>query len=120
MMIDEAHRTQSSDLGDNLFEAFPNATRIAFTGTPLITERHGEKKTHKRFGEYIDTYRLMDAVNDGATLQILYEGKTADSALNERHAFDEAFEDLFRDRSEEELLTIKKKYGATTVISPSP
>jgi type I restriction enzyme R subunit len=35
LMIDEAHRTQSSDLGDNLFEAFPNATRIAFTGTPL-------------------------------------------------------------------------------------
>ncbi|WP_443114742.1 type I restriction endonuclease subunit R [Herbaspirillum seropedicae] len=113
LMIDEAHRTQSSDLGENLFEAFPNATRIAFTGTPLITERHGEKKTHKRFGEYIDTYRLMDAVNDGATLQILYEGKTADSALNEKHAFDEAFEDLFRDRSEEELLAIKKKYGAT-------
>jgi type I restriction enzyme R subunit len=113
LMIDEAHRTQSSDLGDNLFEAFPNATRIAFTGTPLITERHGEKKTNKRFGQYIDTYRLMDAVNDGATLQILYEGKTADSALNEKHAFDEAFEDLFRERSEEELLAIKKKYAAT-------
>lgn len=113
LMIDEAHRTQSSDLGDNLFEAFPNATRVAFTGTPLITERHGERKTHKRFGEYIDTYRLMDAVNDGATLQILYEGKTADSALNEKHAFDEAFEDLFKNRSEEELLAIKKKYGAT-------
>jgi type I restriction enzyme R subunit len=113
LMIDEAHRTQSSDLGDNLFEAFPNAARVAFTGTPLITERHGERKTHKRFGEYIDTYRLMDAVNDGATLQILYEGKTADSALNEKHAFDEAFEDLFRDRSEDELLAIKKKYGAT-------
>ncbi|OEZ48392.1 type-1 restriction enzyme R protein [Janthinobacterium sp. MP5059B] len=113
LMIDEAHRTQSSDLGDNLFEAFPNAARIAFTGTPLITERHGEKKTHKRFGECIDTYRLMDAVNDGATLQILYEGKTADSALNEKHAFDTAFEDLFKDRSDEELLAIKKKYGAT-------
>lgn len=113
LMIDEAHRTQSSDLGDNLFEAFPNATRIAFTGTPLLTDRHGEKKTHKRFGEYIDTYRLMDAVNDSATLQILYEGKTADSALNEKQAFDEAFEDLFRDRSAEDLLAIKKKYGAT-------
>ncbi|GAK27508.1 type I restriction endonuclease subunit R [Serratia liquefaciens] len=113
LMIDEAHRTQSSDLGDNLFEAFPNAVRIAFTGTPLITDRHGEKKTHKRFGEYIDTYRLMDAVNDGATLQILYEGKTADSALNEKHAFDTVFEDLFKDRSDEELLAIKKKYGAT-------
>lgn len=113
LMIDEAHRTQGSDLGDNLFGAFPHATRVAFTGTPLLTERHGEKKTHKRFGEYIDTYRLMDAVNDGATLQILYEGKTADSALNEKYAFDQAFEDLFRDRSEEELQAIKKKYGAT-------
>jgi type I restriction enzyme, R subunit len=113
LMIDEAHRTQGSDLGDNLFEAFPNATRIAFTGTPLITERHGGRKTHKRFGEYIDKYKLMDSVNDGVTLQILYEGKTADTALNEKHAFDEAFEDLFKERSAEDLLAIKKKYGAT-------
>lgn len=113
LMIDEAHRTQGSDLGDNIFEAFPNAARIAFTGTPLITDRHGEKKTHKRFGGYIDTYRLMDAVNDGATLQILYEGRTADSALNDKAGFETEFENLFKDRSDEELLAIKKKYGAT-------
>jgi len=113
LMIDEAHRTQSSDLGDNIFEAFPNAARIAFTGTPLITERHGEKKTVKRFGEYIDQYRLMDAVEDGTTLQILYEGRTADAALNDKHGFETRFEDLFKDRSEAELLAIKKKYGAT-------
>ncbi|MEI6068456.1 MAG: HsdR family type I site-specific deoxyribonuclease [Methylococcaceae bacterium] len=113
LMIDEAHRTQGSDFGDNLFEAFPNATRIAFTGTPLITERHGERKTVKRFGEYIDCYKLMDAVNDGTTLQILYEGKTADTALNEKGAFDNKFEDLFKERTDEELLAIKKKYGAT-------
>jgi type I restriction enzyme R subunit len=113
LMIDEAHRTQGSDLGDNVFEAFPNAARIAFTGTPLITERHGEKRTHKRFGEYIDTYRLMDAVNDGTTLQILYEGRTADAALYDKHGFETAFEDLFKERSEEELLAIKKKYGVS-------
>ena len=113
LMIDEAHRTQGSDLGDNIFEAFPNAARIAFTGTPLITERHGEKKTIKRFGDYIDTYRLMDAVEDGTTLQILYEGRTADTALNDKHGFETQFENLFKDRSEEELLAIKKKYGAT-------
>ena len=113
LMIDEAHRTQSSDLGDNLFEAFPNATRIAFTGTPLITEQHGTKRTVKRFGEYIDTYKLMDSVRDGATLQILYEGRTADTALKDKHGFDTKFEDLFRHRSEEEILAIKKKYGAT-------
>lgn len=113
LMIDEAHRTQGADLGDNIFEAFPNAARIAFTGTPLITERHGEKRTVKRFGEYIDKYKLMDAVEDGTTLQILYEGRTADAALNDKHGFETAFENLFKDRSEEELLAIKKKYGAT-------
>ncbi len=113
MMIDEAHRTQGSDLGENIFEAFPHAARIAFTGTPLITDRHGEKKTHKRFGAYIDTYRLMDAVADGTTLQILYEGRTADTALNDKQGFENQFENLFKDRSSEELLAIKKKYGAT-------
>jgi type I restriction enzyme R subunit len=113
LMIDEAHRTQGSDMGDNLFEAFPNAARVAFTGTPLITEEHGSKRTVKRFGEYIDTYKLMDAVHDGATLQILYEGRTAETAIRDKHGFDEKFEDLFRARSEAELLAIKKKYGAT-------
>ncbi|MNV26423.1 Type-1 restriction enzyme R protein [compost metagenome] len=100
-------------MGDNLFEAFPNAARIAFTGTPLVTERHGGKQTVKRFGEYIDTYKLMDAVEDGATLQILYEGRTANTALRDKAAFDTAFEDLFAERSPEDLLAIKKKYGAT-------
>lgn len=113
LMIDEAHRTQGSDLGDNVFEAFPHATRVAFTGTPLITEKHGNKRTVKRFGEYIDTYKLMDAVNDGATLRILYEGRTADTALKDRHGFDTKFEDLFKKRSYAEIEAIKKKYGAS-------
>jgi type I restriction enzyme R subunit len=111
LMIDEAHRTQGSELGDNMFEAFPNATRIAFTGTPLITEKHGDKRTVKRFGEYIDTYKLMDAVHDEVTLQILYEGRTADTAIRDKHGFDEKFEDLFKDRTPEEILAIKKRYG---------
>jgi len=55
----------------------------------------------------------MDAVHDGATLRILYEGRTADTALKDKHGFDTKFEDLFKERSEEEMLAIKKKYGAT-------
>lgn len=113
ILQDEAHRTVNSDLGDNLFSAFPNATKIAFTGTPLITDRH-KTKTLQRFGtykDYIDKYKLQDAVDDGATVQILYEGKTADTALNEKSEFDRKFENLFKDRTEEELLEIKKKYG---------
>jgi len=119
VLIDEAHRTQSSELGDNLFAAFPNAARIAFTGTPLITDRH-KKKTWERFGGYIDKYKLQDAVNDGATIQILYEGKTADTAINEKHQFDTKFEDLFQDLSDEQVLAIKKKYGCTGDILDAP
>jgi len=146
VMIDEAHRTQSSDsegsFGDNLFEAFPNASRLAFTGTPLITDRH-TKKTIQRFGSYIDKYKMHDSVADGATVQILYEGRTADTAIKDKHEFDtqydafvedhvtaqmrkepnvelvrrdarrqqRVFEDLFKDRTDEEILEIKKKYG---------
>lgn len=110
ILQDESHRTVNSDLGDNMFAAFPNSTKIAFTGTPLITDRH-KTKTVDRFGDYIDKYKLQDAVDDGATVQILYEGKTADTALNEKAVFDKKFEDLFKERTEEELLAIKKKYG---------
>ncbi len=115
VLIDEAHRTQRSggeraSLSDNLFDAFPNAARIAFTGTPLIADHHSDP-TWKRFGvdahsAYIDKYRLQDAVDDGATLQILYEGKTAEVAIHGRAGFDRKFEDLFCDRSEKELLAI--------------
>jgi type I restriction enzyme R subunit len=110
ILIDEAHRTQSSTLSMNMFKAFPNSTKVAFTGTPLITEKH-KRRTHETFGSYIDKYKLQDAVNDGSTVQILYEGKTAETALNEKAEFDDKFEDLFRERTEEEILRIKKKYG---------
>ena len=122
ILIDEAHRTQrggqdKASLSDNLFDSFPNATRIAFTGTPLIADHHSDP-TWKRFGNnpeqpYIDTYKLHDAVEDGATLQILYEGKTADTAIYDKHGFDTKFEDLFKHRTEEEIKAIRQKYGAT-------
>ncbi len=44
----EAHLTPSWIKRINFFEAFPNATRIAFTGTPLITEQHANHRTVKR------------------------------------------------------------------------
>ncbi len=59
ILIDEAHRTQGGDMNDNLFHAFPESTKIAFTGTPLLTERH-KKKTHEKFGNFIDTYKMKD------------------------------------------------------------
>jgi type I restriction enzyme R subunit len=110
VFIDEAHRTQYGDLGNNLAVAFPNAIKIAFTGTPLITKRH-RQTTMERFGSVIDTYRLKEAQEDEAVLPIVYIGKTTNTALSHKDEFDEKFEDLFSGRSEEELEAIKKKYG---------
>src|SRR5690606_30698548 len=50
---------------------------------------------------------------DGTTVQILYEGRTSDTALNDKHGFESRFEDLFKERSEAELEAIRKKYGTT-------
>jgi type I restriction enzyme, R subunit len=113
ILIDEAHRTQGGDMGDNLFTAFPNAAKIAFTGTPLLTERH-KQKTHERFGsskEFIDTYKIRESVDDRATLDIVYIGKTSKDIIKSKEAFDEEFEDVFKERTKEEKLEIQKRYG---------
>lgn len=113
ILIDEAHRTQGGDMGDNLFTAFPNAAKIAFTGTPLLTDRH-KQKTHERFGdtgEFIDTYKIREAVDDRATLDIRYIGKTTNDNIKSKEAFDAEFEDVFKKQSKEEKEEIQKRYG---------
>lgn len=113
ILIDEAHRSQGGDMGDNLFAAFPNAAKIAFTGTPLLTERH-KQKTHERFGgtgDFIDTYKIREAVDDRATLDIIYIGKTSKDSIKSKQAFDAEFEDVFREQTEEEKTEIQKRYG---------
>ncbi|MCE5237810.1 HsdR family type I site-specific deoxyribonuclease [bacterium] len=87
LMVDEAHRTQSGDLGDNLFYAFPNAAKLAFTGTPLIVTEEGNQ-TARRFAGYIDKYKLHDAERDHAVVRILYEGKASNDWVGERATFD--------------------------------
>ncbi|MEQ9649058.1 MAG: type I restriction endonuclease subunit R, partial [Sandaracinaceae bacterium] len=109
VMVDEAHRSQSSALHANLLQALPNSARIGFTGTPIIM---GDKKrTHDIFGEFIDRYTIKEAEEDGATVPILYEGRTAEGAVSEGRDLDQLFEDLFADRTEDEREAIKRKYG---------
>ena len=113
ILIDESHRTQNNPFGlaGNLFKAFPNSSKIAFTGTPLITGKH-KRKTTDIFGTYIDTYKSKDSVRDGATLQIMYVGRKDKLDLLDKSAFDNEFSEIFKDKSEEELKEIKKKYGS--------
>jgi len=111
LLIDEAHRTQGGDMGDNLFSAFPRAVRIGFTGTPLLTERH-EIKTHERFGGFIDFYKFDTAVKDRATVEIKYIGKVSKDKLHDKERFDATFEDMFAQRTEAEKEEIQRRYGS--------
>ena len=118
ILVDEAHRTQAGDLHANLMRALPNAARIGFTGTPIIM---GDKKrTHDIFGEYIDRYTIKEAEQDGATVPILYEGRTAKGAIKEGASLDGLFEDLFREHTKDELEAIKKKYATKGQIFEAP
>ena len=115
VLADEAHRTQYGALGVAINSALPNAPKIAFTGTPLIRS----EKTSNAFGSYIDTYTIEQAVADGATVQILYEGREAETRVT-GDSLDELFDEYFKDRSKEEQAAIKKKYGTQQAILEAP
>jgi len=118
VLVDEAHRTQAGDLHANLLAGLPNCARIGFTGTPIIM---GEKKrTHEIFGEFIDRYTIKEAEADGATVPVLYEGRTANGAVKDGANLDVLFEDLFRERTPEELEAIKQKYATKGHIFDAP
>lgn len=92
-IADEAHRSQygldgkfDRDTGEWKYgmakyvrDSLPNATFIGFTGTPINFD---DKSTVEVFGDYIDIYDMTQAVEDGATVPIYYENRTAKLKLN--------------------------------------
>ena len=90
VMTDEAHRSQYRRLGANLDKAIPNAAKIAYTGTPI-------DKTEQVFGDYIDKYTMRQSINDGVTLEIIYEGRTHNAEVSDQEGMDKMFVDVFSD-----------------------
>jgi type I restriction enzyme R subunit len=117
VLVDEAHRSHSRDLHRNLRKAVPNAAIIGFTGTPILSH---EKKTGEVFGDFIDKYLLQDAELDGATVPILYEGRTADGLVQDKPGLDQLFADMFRDYTADELAVIKAKYATEGDVLEAP
>ncbi len=92
VMTDEAHRTQYSVLAANLQKAMPNASHVGFTGTPIA-------KTEKRYGDYIDKYTMRQAIEDGVTLEIVYEGRTHNAAITDKEQMNAKFIDVFKNNN---------------------
>lgn len=92
-MADEAHRSQYGlegkldretgewkyGMAKYMRDSLPNATFIGFTGTPIDFD---DRSTIEVFGDYIDIYDMTQAVEDGATVPIYYENRTAKIKLN--------------------------------------
>jgi type I restriction enzyme R subunit len=118
ILVDEAHRSQTSTLHANLMAALPNAAKIGFTGTPIM--REGKKRTEAIFGEFIDKYTIRQAEADGAVVPILYEGRTAKGAVAGGSDLDELFEDMFANLSDAELEKLKARYATTGSVVEAP
>jgi len=99
VMTDEAHRSQYSLLGANLDKGIPNSARIGYTGTPI-------DKTERVFGDYIDKYTMRQSIEDGVTLEIVYEGRTHNAEVPDKAGMDTAFQDVFSDYNLQERLAI--------------
>jgi len=113
VICDEAHRTQYGfkgrfdtktgeikyGLAKALRDALPQATFLAFTGTPISQD---DRDTQAVFGHYVSIYDIQQAVEDGATVPIYYESRLAKLALKEPllPQVDEQVDDLFSDEDD--------------------
>jgi type I restriction enzyme R subunit len=120
VLVDECHRTQEKDLGAFLQATLPDAHFYGFTGTPI---KSTDKDTYARFsvaGEgYLDKYGIDDAVRDGATVPILYEGRKADWSINEAE-IDILFDRWFVDLPDEKREELKRKGLTLATIAKHP
>lgn len=97
-------------------DSLPNATFIGFTGTPVTT---ADKSTTDIYGEIIDTYDMTQAVIDGATVRIFYEGRLAKvwTDKNLLKKIDDYYSDLENKGVNETIIEeSKKKMSSIKVI----
>lgn len=132
VVADEAHRTQygfsaslkAPDLkvaeasaryqvgyAQHLRDALPNATFVAFTGTPVSSE---DRDTRAVFGDYIHVYDMQQAKEDGATVAIYYESRLAKLSLKDSELahIDDEVDELAEDEEEDQQSRLKSRWAA--------
>ncbi len=118
VIADEAHRSQYDFIDGyarRMRDALPNASFIGFTGTPLELS---DKNTRAVFGDYISIYDIQQAVEDGATVRIYYEGRLARLELDEKERphIDQEFEEVTEGEESEQKEKLKTKWAALEAI----
>ncbi|MEJ8849644.1 type I restriction endonuclease subunit R [Variovorax rhizosphaerae] len=94
----------------HLRDALPNATFVAFTGTPVSSE---DRDTRAVFGDYIHVYDMQQAREDGATVAIYYESRLAKLGLKDELAgIDPEVDELAEDEEDSEQAKLKSRWAA--------
>ena len=124
VFTDEAHRSQygftakldaktksfKTGYAQHLRDALPNATFVAFTGTPVAS---ADRDTRQVFGDEIDIYDMIQANEDGATVPIFYESRLVEIDLTDvaRKELDDLAEELIEDEEENEQARFKQRWA---------
>ncbi|MDG6949989.1 MAG: type I restriction endonuclease subunit R [Nitrososphaerota archaeon] len=121
-IADEAHRSQYDFIDGfarKVREALPNASFLGFTGTPI---EKADRNTRAVFGDYIDTYDIHRAVEDGATVTIYYEGRLAKLELKKAEVphIDPDFEEVTEGEEEATKEGLKRKWAQLEAMVGTP
>jgi len=99
----------------HLRDALPNATFVAFTGTPVSSS---DRDTRAVFGDYISIYDMQQAKEDGATVAIYYESRLARLSLKAEDLLlmDEEVDELAEDEEESAQAQLKSRWAALAQV----
>ena len=119
VIADEAHRTHYGfveGFARNMRSALPNATFIAFTGTPVELE---DRDTRLVFGDYIDVYDIRRAEEDGAIVPINFESRLAKLHLPEeaKPRVDEQLEEVTEAEESEDVEKLKARWSQLEAVA---
>src|SRR5438034_11251448 len=122
VIADEAHRSQYDFIDGfarHMRDALPNASFLGFTGTPI---ERADRNTAAVFGDYIDTYDIHRAVEDGNTVRIYYEGRLAKLGLEpeEKPRIDPEFEEVTEGEEETTKEGLKRKWAQLEAMVGTP
>ncbi len=107
----EAHARYQVGYAQHLRDALPNATFVAFTGTPVSSQ---DRDTRAVFGDYIHIYDMQQAKEDGATVAIYYESRLAKLSLkaDQLPTIDSDVDELAEDDEEDVRARAKSRWAA--------
>ena len=111
LMAAEPTSTYQVGYAQHLRDALPNATFVAFTGTPVSSE---DRDTQAVFGNYISIYDMQQSKEDGATVAIYFESRLAKLSLNaeELTHIDAEVDELAEDEEETQQAKLKSRWAA--------